>query len=93
MTIRLYYDDPELREFDASVVRVRTEGDRQSVWLDRTAFYPTTGGQPFDTGLLGSAHVVDVVEDTGTSEPPDDAERPPAVHWNGRDHEAELSVN
>ncbi len=31
--------------------------------LDRTAFYPTSGGQPFDTGTLGSARVVDVVDE------------------------------
>ena len=64
MTSRLYYDDPELREFSASVVRVKPEGERQAVWLDRTAFYPTTGGQPFDTVRLDSGRVVDVSEDT-----------------------------
>ena len=63
MTDRLYYDNPDLREFTASVVRVESAGERQAVWLDRTAFYPTTGGQPFDTGLLDSARVVDVSED------------------------------
>lgn len=69
MTLRLYYDGPYSREFDASVVRVehRATGDdrriQQAIWLNRTAFYPTTGGQPFDTGYLGSARVVDVIED------------------------------
>ena len=36
------------------------------VVLDRTAFYPTSGGQPFDTGLLGDARVVDVLDDDET---------------------------
>ena len=34
-----------------------------AVWLSESAFYPTTGGQPFDTGRLGEARVVDVFED------------------------------
>ena len=67
MTDRLYYRDPYLRTFDATVEKVEPRGDRWSVALDRTAFYPTTGGQPFDTGTLGGLRVVDVVdEDDGT---------------------------
>src|SRR5262245_47935151 len=71
MTERLYYDDPYQREFDATVVSVEPyqSGDASSahhaVRLDRTAFYPTTGGQPFDTGTLGTARVVDVFDDEG----------------------------
>jgi alanyl-tRNA synthetase len=63
MTDRLYYRDPYLRTFDAIVERVEPRGDRWSVALDRTAFYPTTGGQPFDTGTLGGLRVVDVVDE------------------------------
>jgi alanyl-tRNA synthetase len=69
MTDRLYYDDPYEWEFDASVIRVEPRGadadhrDRYAAWLDRTAFYPTTGSQPFDTGTLGDARVVDVLDD------------------------------
>ena len=67
MTDRLYYTDPYLREFEATVGRVETRGGRTLVTLDRTAFYPTSGGQPFDTGALGPYRVVDVVdEDDGT---------------------------
>jgi alanyl-tRNA synthetase len=67
MTDRLYYLDPYLREFDATVARVDRRDDRLLVTLDRTAFYPTSGGQPFDTGRLGSLRVVDVVdEDDGS---------------------------
>jgi alanyl-tRNA synthetase len=63
MTDRLYYRDPYLRAFDATVEKVESRGDRWSVALDRTAFYPTTGGQPFDTGTLGGLRVVDVVDE------------------------------
>jgi alanyl-tRNA synthetase len=63
MTDRLYYDDPALREFDATVVRSEPRGDLTGVWLDRTAFYPTSGGQPFDIGTLGAEAVVAVEED------------------------------
>jgi misacylated tRNA(Ala) deacylase len=54
----LYLRDAELRSFSASVTAVDGEGRR--VALDRTAFYPTGGGQPHDTGVLGGARVVDV---------------------------------
>ena len=68
MTERLYYDDPYKKEFDATVVSVQphavdADGARHAVLIDRTAFYPTTGGQPFDTGTLGSARVIDVIDD------------------------------
>jgi alanyl-tRNA synthetase len=63
MTERLYYDHPETREFDATVLRVEPVERGTSVWLNRTAFYPTSGGQPYDTGLLGAAIVVSVEED------------------------------
>jgi alanyl-tRNA synthetase len=67
MTERLYYTDPYLRRFDATVRRVDTRDGRTAVFLDRTAFYPTSGGQPFDVGVLGGAPVVDVFdEDDGT---------------------------
>jgi alanyl-tRNA synthetase len=67
MTDRLYYNDPYLQAFDASIVRIADRGGRLAVTLDRTAFYPTSGGQPFDTGTLGLWRVVDVVdEDDGT---------------------------
>ncbi|HEV2489926.1 MAG TPA: alanyl-tRNA editing protein [Candidatus Acidoferrales bacterium] len=63
MTERLYYDDSFLREFDARVVACEADGARWRVRLDRTAFYPTSGGQPFDTGKLGDARVVEVLDD------------------------------
>jgi len=63
MTDRLYYNDPYLQAFDATVRRVDRRDDRLRVTLDRTAFYPTSGGQPFDTGLLGPFRVVDVIDE------------------------------
>ena len=51
-TDRLYYDQTYLREFDARTEEVRQDGDNWLVSLDRSAFYPTSGGQPFDTGRL-----------------------------------------
>ena len=59
---RLYYTDAYLIEFDAVVRDVVKQGDRLVATLDRTAFYPTSGGQPFDTGTLGEARVVDVFD-------------------------------
>nr|MBR4280160.1 hypothetical protein [Clostridia bacterium] len=60
MTDRLYYDHAYLTEFDATVLAVRENGERYDVLLDRSAFYPTSGGQPYDTGVLGGAKVTDV---------------------------------
>ncbi|MDQ2930925.1 MAG: alanyl-tRNA editing protein [Gemmatimonadota bacterium] len=61
MTERLYYTDAYLRAFDARIVD-RTADDR-TIYLDRTAFYPTSGGQPFDTGTLAGIAVTDVVDE------------------------------
>ena len=61
MTDRLYYSDSYLREFRARVVTVEEGGRR--VYLDRTAFYPTSGGQPFDLGTLDGARVIEVVDE------------------------------
>ena len=52
MTERLYYADPLLVSFDAKVTEVRKAQDGFDIALDRSAFYPTSGGQPFDTGTL-----------------------------------------
>jgi alanyl-tRNA synthetase len=65
VTVRLYYDDPALLAFEARVTGRREEGGRIAVLLDRTAFYPTSGGQPHDTGRLGEAAVLEVLEAEG----------------------------
>src|SRR5213596_2064791 len=63
---RLYYTDAYLIEFDAVVRaiahKVVDKDDRWKLVLDRTAFYPTSGGQPFDTGTIGEARVLDVFD-------------------------------
>jgi alanyl-tRNA synthetase len=63
-TDRLYYSDSHLIEFEA-LVTDRT--DRVSGWtavtLDRTAFYPTGGGQPSDTGTLNGERVLECIDD------------------------------
>jgi alanyl-tRNA synthetase len=59
MTDRLYYHDSYLRTFDATVIA--SDGNR--VYLDRTAFYPTSGGQPFDRGTLAGVAVEDVIDE------------------------------
>ena len=52
MTSRIYYTDPYCRRFEAVVTRAFEHEGRPAALLDRTAFYPTSGGQPFDTGRL-----------------------------------------
>lgn len=61
MTERLYYHDARLTDFDARVARISDDGLR--IVLDRTAFYPTSGGQPHDTGVLGAAQIIDVIDE------------------------------
>jgi len=61
VTKRLYYQDPYLRAFDANVVESRQLDDQTGIVLDATAFYPTGGGQPHDTGTLNGARVLGVL--------------------------------
>jgi len=65
MTKRLYYHDTFLHEFEGTVTDV-INGDKPAVKLDQTAFYPTSGGQVFDTGTIkgdaGEARVEQVEE-------------------------------
>lgn len=60
-TVRLYYDDATLARFSATVTGIG--GDGRVVYLDRTAFYPTSGGQPHDLGSLADVALVDVVDE------------------------------
>ncbi|PYX72723.1 MAG: alanyl-tRNA editing protein [Acidobacteria bacterium] len=53
MTTRLYYHDSFLYDFEADVREVQ-EGPKPALFLDRTAFYPTSGGQVFDTGVIST---------------------------------------
>lgn len=66
MNDRLYYQDAYLTTFEAAILRCGTEEDGTAyVVLDHTAFYPTGGGQPCDTGTLGDCRVIDVEEVAG----------------------------
>ena len=64
VTERLYYNDSHLIEFEARVI---DHTERVSGWtavtLDRTAFYPTGGGQPSDTGTINDVRVVECIDD------------------------------
>ena len=62
MTERLYFSDSYRTAFDARVVERLTWDGAPAVVLDRTAFYPTGGGQPHDVGTLNGVPVLDVVE-------------------------------
>lgn len=66
MSERLYYSDSFLRAFTGSVTDLRkvADGNGEPAWqlaLDRTAFYPTSGGQPFDTGQLSARDGAELV--------------------------------
>jgi alanyl-tRNA synthetase len=65
-TERLYYNDPYLLEFDATVVDTQMVGNKLGVILDKTAFYPTSGGQPYDLGTLNDATIIDCFEEGST---------------------------
>src|SRR5262245_4824204 len=94
MSNRIYYTDPACTEFDAVVSRAPEHDGRPAAVLDRTAFYPTSGGQPHDTGRLGDADVVDVLEDGDgvvvhvlSAALPEGARVPGRVDWQRRfDH-------
>src|SRR5688572_4941777 len=61
MTSRLYYTDAYRTAFDARITELSGDGHR--VYLDQTAFYPTSGGQPFDLGSVGGAVVTDIIDE------------------------------
>ncbi len=64
-TRRLYHEDAYLTEFEAEVVERRERDGRPAVVLDRTAFYPESGGQPWDKGTIDGVEVLAVVEEDG----------------------------
>jgi len=75
-TERLYHRDCYLREFEAEVVGAAPEGKAFRVYLDRTAFYPDSGGQPSDHGMIGGIPVLNVIDEGGRVAHA--MERPPA---------------
>jgi alanyl-tRNA synthetase len=65
MTERLYYTDSCMLEFRASVTGIDYANEKYRITLDRSAFYPTSGGQLFDTGYISGERIVDVIEENG----------------------------
>ena len=61
MTRRLYYTDAYLKSFESSITELADGGKK--VYLEQSAFYPTSGGQPNDLGELGGIEVLDVVDE------------------------------
>ncbi len=90
MTERLYYNDSYLTEFRARVIE--SSPDLRRVYLDRTAFYPTSGGQPFDIGTLAGVRVNEAVDEDARvahilDEPLTEIEISGAIDWQRRfDH-------
>lgn len=64
-TERLYYTDSYLLECDAQILESNAAAEGYWTRLDRTVFYPTSGGQQFDHGQLGTAEIVDVQDRDG----------------------------
>ena len=62
MTERLYYEDSYLKEFRAKILKKIKIDNQPAVVLDETAFYPTSGGQPYDKGVIQDVPVVEVAE-------------------------------
>jgi alanyl-tRNA synthetase len=60
MTVKLYWEDARLTRFAARVTDAWPQGAHRIVALDQSAFYPTGGGQPCDTGSINAARVIDV---------------------------------
>ena len=63
MTERLYYADSYLADFRAAVADASP--DRRRVYLDRTAFYPASGGQPYDLGTINGIEITEIVDEDG----------------------------
>lgn len=63
--VRLEQRSSYRKNFSGEVVKVIREGERVWVVLDQSLFYPTSGGQPHDTGTLGDARVVEVRKEEG----------------------------
>jgi alanyl-tRNA synthetase len=90
ITTRLYFHDSYLAEFSAHVIGRSEDGLR--ICLDRTAFYPDSGGQPHDLGHIAGVRVLDVIDENEriahlTAEPVEGTTVECRVDWDRRfDH-------
>ena len=65
MTQKLYYENLYAREFDSEVLNQYEHNGKFHVILDKTLFFPSGGGQPFDTGFIDGIEVLEVLEKNG----------------------------
>lgn len=66
MTEKLYYNDTYKLEFEENILRIENwDNNKFAVLFEKTYFYPTSGGQPFDKGFINNIPVIDVVEKEG----------------------------
>ena len=63
MTKKLYLEDPYLLSCSSEIIRQTEVNGKPGVILNQTVFYPTSGGQPHDTGTINNIAVIDVLED------------------------------
>ena len=90
MTEKLYYIDSYIKEFSANILSLTEEGDLIKCVLDKTAFFPTEGGQSCDLGTIGNAKVTNVIEKEGIithfldKKPSTCTDVPCIIDWNKR---------
>ena len=65
MTEKLYYNDSKTIEFESEIIEINSSENKFEIILDKTYFYPTSGGQNFDTGFINGIKVLDVFENNG----------------------------
>jgi alanyl-tRNA synthetase len=63
LTVKLYYKNTYIKEFNANIIQIIEKNDKFNVELNQTAFYPEGGGQPSDIGYIGDIQVSYVYEE------------------------------
>ena len=93
MTTKLYYSDSYLQKFSSKVQKSTLIDDMPAIFLEQTAFYPTSGGQPHDTGTINDIEVLDVYENESNDivhimkQPVEDRDVVGRIYWERRfDH-------